>query len=203
MQFGNTSVQICPADNLYVGSQLTAIDGEINIHGVIMSGNNDRWSFPYACPSQGIKIGSISLNILIILNEFRILLHNLINNLSLFQGLCRCTPDTAATQYENRSIGGVINTVNGEDLIIFFELFSRAGKHEHSCGIDSSLWLRYFKSASLPKSNNCYAGFFSQIALNEGFSLKWCSHCSCFSDEKLIESSDNICPHTHSERSSR
>ena len=48
---------------------------------------------------------------------------NLIGNLPLFQCFCCCATDAAATQYQDRGIGGMINTINAEDLIIFLELF--------------------------------------------------------------------------------
>ncbi len=98
MQFGNISVQVCPADNLDVGLQSTAINGEINIHSVMMCGNYDGRRLSYASLTQGIDVGSVPMNIVIIVfNELWIFLHNLISNLTLSQGLCCGTPDTAST----------------------------------------------------------------------------------------------------------
>ena len=93
-------------DDLNVGTQLAAVKGEINIHGIVMGGNNDRSGVIDAGFTQGMDIRAVSQNkvFYIFFDYYRVFLNDCITYLPGVEGFSGSASDPPSTEYQN---GGV------------------------------------------------------------------------------------------------
>jgi len=113
-------VPIAANANLDVGPQPPAVNGQVDICGVIVGGDDNRWSLLDPCPCQCVDVRSASIDIPVIFDEPLIFFNDSIINIPLFERLCSSAANPAASQDKDRRLRFLITP---EMFIVFLELF--------------------------------------------------------------------------------
>lgn len=125
------AIQGRPADDLDVGAQPAAVDGEIDVQVVIVGGDDDRRGFFDPGFNQGLEVARVALNKMAVPGgDPRFFFHHVEVHLAFFEGLGHSLAHPPAAQDHHRAFGPVLGAMASDYFVVAIELLGRARQNQ-------------------------------------------------------------------------
>ena len=193
MQGVDIAVQARAADDLRVGPQAAAIDGQVDVQVVVVGGDDDGRGLLDACFLQDLQVAGAALDVMVVPGgDAGLFFHHPKIDAAGLEGIGHRLADAAAAQHHYRSFGGAFPGAEPDGAVEPVQLGVCAGQHQDGGLADLRLGGRDKELALLPDADHGNTGDLPQTAFGQGFPLQPGSHGRCFGDQQLIEAADDI-----------
>ena len=187
---GNIALQPGAADDLHIGSQSPAVDGQIDVCVVVVGSDQNSRGLANAGGHEHLQFGGVAHHKFVgVAGQFRQQFHNAIVHPPLGQSPARGLAHSSAANNHYRRRGRFRSVVQG---VVAAHLLLGAGQHQHCACLYPALRRGRFKDAPLPDAQDCNAKALAQAILGQGLVHQRRVPHSCFGDEQIAEATDGV-----------